>query len=59
MRDITEELSKATEVPYQLWEFEDLMKKTGDFKHKSTEEIENGCKKICRKRTNKIKKKFK
>lgn len=59
MRYIKEELSKAIEVPYQLWEFEDLMKKTGDFKHKITEEIENGYKKIGRKRTNKIKKKFK
>jgi hypothetical protein len=45
VRDITEELSKATEVPYRLWEFEDLMKKTGDLKHKSTEEIEDESKK--------------
>lgn len=41
MRDITEELSRATEVPYTLWEFENLMKKTGDLKHKNTEEIDN------------------
>nr|WP_195366170.1 hypothetical protein [[Eubacterium] tenue] len=37
MRDITEELSKATSVPYSLWEFEDLMKDTG-FKHKNLED---------------------
>lgn len=45
MRDITEELSRATEVPYRLWEFEDLMKKPNSLKHKSTEEIENESKK--------------
>ncbi|WP_373599440.1 hypothetical protein [Paraclostridium bifermentans] len=41
MRDITEEILKATQVPCDLWEFEDLMKKPNNLKHKSTEEIDN------------------
>lgn len=45
MRDITEDLSKATSVPRKLWEFEDLMKDVGGFKHKNLEEIENEHKK--------------
>lgn len=53
MRDVTEELSRATEVPYTLWEFEDLMKKTGDLKHKSTKEIDDGYRKRCKKKYNK------
>lgn len=38
--DITDELCKATSVPHSLWEFEDLMKDVGGYKHKSMEEIE-------------------
>jgi hypothetical protein len=45
MRDITEDLSKATSVPRKLWEFEDLMKDVGGFKHKNLEEIEDEHKK--------------
>lgn len=45
MRDITEDLAKATSVPRKLWEFEDLMKDVGGYKHKSIGVIEDEHKK--------------
>lgn len=42
--DITEQLTKAASVPKNLWEFEDLMRSTGEFKnmkYKNLEELED------------------
>ncbi|OSB07999.1 hypothetical protein B2H97_16145 [Paraclostridium bifermentans] len=59
MRNITEYLSKATSVPRKLWEFEDLMKDTGGYKHKSLEETEDEHKKRFYKKNKRISRRFK
>ncbi|WGX77557.1 hypothetical protein QJS64_20310 (plasmid) [Paraclostridium bifermentans] len=59
MRDITEDLSKATSVPHKLWEFEDLMKDVGGYKHKSLEEIEDEHKKRFYRKNKRVSKGFK
>lgn len=38
MRDITEELSRATSVPRKLWDMENMMKDAGGYKHKDIQE---------------------